>query len=173
VRVKIRVKTTIRFTIGCGGRRIVGVLADGTTRHHLPLTGALASHQQHSYIYYLRNPLCHHQPCAICLKRRSPPNRCGAGQLRAAWTTLLGALDRALLATHRSKFTQFLLWFVAQQARHTAAACLFSPSLWSPACCEAAPEPVLLLTLLCSALPCETGTSLSYISSLLLQVHSR
>ncbi len=46
-----------------------------------------------------------------------PPNRCGAGQLRAAWTTLLGALDRALLATHRSKFTQFLLWFVAQQAR--------------------------------------------------------
>ena len=43
--------------------------------------------------------------------------RCAAGQLRPAWTALLGALDRALLATHRSKFTQFLLWFVAQQAR--------------------------------------------------------
>ena len=45
------------------------------------------------------------------------PDRCGAGQLRPAWTTLLGALDRALLTTHRSKFTQFLLWFVAQQVR--------------------------------------------------------
>ena len=43
--------------------------------------------------------------------------RCAAGQLRPAWTALLGAVDRALLATRRSKYTQFLLWFVAQQAR--------------------------------------------------------
>ena len=43
--------------------------------------------------------------------------RCAAGQLRTAWSALLVALDRALLATHRSKFTQFLLWFVAQQVR--------------------------------------------------------
>ena len=45
--------------------------------------------------------------------------RCAAGQLRPAWSALLVALDRALLATHRSKFTQFLLWFVAQQVRGT------------------------------------------------------
>ena len=43
--------------------------------------------------------------------------RCVAGQLGGAWATLLAALERTLLATPRSKFTQFLLFYVAQQVR--------------------------------------------------------
>ena len=33
------------------------------------------------------------------------------------WATLMGALDRALLPTQRSKFTQFLLFYAARQVR--------------------------------------------------------
>ena len=51
------------------------------------------------------------------LTLQHPAQRCAAAKLRPLWTALLGALDRALLATHRSKFTQFLLWFIAQQRR--------------------------------------------------------
>ena len=81
-----------------------------------------------------------------------PPTRCGAGQLRPAWTTLLGALDRALLSTHRSKFTQFLLWFVAQQARRQRR--MLPLCSWSPACCEATCQLILLESpaVLCAAM---------------------
>lgn len=45
--------------------------------------------------------------------------RCATGQLRGAWTTLLGALERTLVSTHRCKFTQFLLFYLAQQVCKT------------------------------------------------------
>lgn len=41
-----------------------------------------------------------------------------AGELPAVWDTLLGAFERTILNTHRSKFTQFLLFY----------ACLRSPA---------------------------------------------
>ena len=44
---------------------------------------------------------------------------CATGQLRGAWTTLLGALERTLVSTHRCKFTQFLLFYLAQQVGRT------------------------------------------------------
>lgn len=42
-------------------------------------------------------------------------NRCRAGQLPAVWDTVLGMFERTLLHAHRSKFTQFLLFYVAYQ----------------------------------------------------------
>ena len=39
------------------------------------------------------------------------------GQAAGVWATLMGALDRALLPTQRSKFTQFLLFYAARQVR--------------------------------------------------------
>lgn len=41
--------------------------------------------------------------------------RVACGTSATAWATLLGALDRALLPTQRSKFTQFLLFYLARQ----------------------------------------------------------
>ncbi|PRW34096.1 RNA polymerase I-specific transcription initiation factor RRN3-like [Chlorella sorokiniana] len=41
--------------------------------------------------------------------------RGAAGQLGTAWDTLLGAFERSVLLTHRSKFTQFLLFYACRQ----------------------------------------------------------
>ncbi len=43
--------------------------------------------------------------------------RCEAGQLQAAWNTTLHTFQRAILHTHRSKFTQYLLWYLCEKAR--------------------------------------------------------
>lgn len=43
--------------------------------------------------------------------------RCKAGQLRAAWATLLHTFQRSILNSHRSKFTQYLLWYLCDKAR--------------------------------------------------------
>ena len=43
--------------------------------------------------------------------------RCEAGQLRAAWETTLHTFQRTILHTHRSKFTQYLLWYLCEKAR--------------------------------------------------------
>eukprot|EP00887_Chlorella_sp_A99_P008082 scaffold12.g8082.t1 len=42
--------------------------------------------------------------------------RVGAGQLAQAWATLLAAFERSVLHTHRSKFAQFLLFFLCRAA---------------------------------------------------------
>ena len=44
-------------------------------------------------------------------------HRCEQGQLPAAWTTLLHTFERSILDTHRSKFTQYLLWYLCKQVR--------------------------------------------------------
>ncbi len=49
--------------------------------------------------------------------------RAEAGQGAGAWATLLAALDRALLPTQRSKFTQFLLFYAARQVAHLTTLC--------------------------------------------------
>ena len=41
--------------------------------------------------------------------------RCAQGQLGEAWASMLGSFERALLHAHRSKFTQFLLFYLAKQ----------------------------------------------------------
>ena len=41
--------------------------------------------------------------------------RCEQGQLAGAWSTLLHAFERGILDTHRSKFTQYLLWYLCRQ----------------------------------------------------------
>jgi len=46
--------------------------------------------------------------------------RVAAGQLPAAWDTLGTAFERTVLHTHRSKFTQFLIFYLA---RHAPAPC--------------------------------------------------
>lgn len=43
--------------------------------------------------------------------------RCNAGQLQRAWAVLLAAFERTLLHTYRSKFTQFLVYYLCQQVR--------------------------------------------------------
>jgi hypothetical protein len=43
--------------------------------------------------------------------------RCEAGQLAAAWATTLHTFQRTILHTHRSKFTQYLLWYLCEKAR--------------------------------------------------------
>jgi len=43
--------------------------------------------------------------------------RAAAGELPAAWGTLLAAFEAHLLAVPRSKFTQYALWFLADKAR--------------------------------------------------------
>ncbi|KAG2436969.1 hypothetical protein HXX76_006484 [Chlamydomonas incerta] len=48
--------------------------------------------------------------------------RIAAGELRQLWDTLLSAFERSILNTHRSKFTQFLVFY----------ACLSNPSHCSP-----------------------------------------
>ncbi len=48
--------------------------------------------------------------------------RISAGQLRQVWDTLLASFERTILNTHRSKFTQFLLFYAClADARHCAA----------------------------------------------------
>lgn len=42
-------------------------------------------------------------------------SRVASGTAAAAWSTLLAALERTLLPTQRSKFTQFLLFYLARQ----------------------------------------------------------
>ncbi|KAK9817200.1 hypothetical protein WJX72_010975 [[Myrmecia] bisecta] len=42
--------------------------------------------------------------------------RCQAGQLGQTWRSLLVAFERAMLPTHRSKFTQYLIFYLCQQA---------------------------------------------------------
>ena len=44
--------------------------------------------------------------------------RCNAGQLQRAWNVLLVAFERTLLHTYRSKFTQFLVYYLCQQVCH-------------------------------------------------------
>ena len=46
-------------------------------------------------------------------------HRCEQGQLAGAWATLLHAFERSILDTHRSKFTQYLLWYLCKQAGPT------------------------------------------------------
>ena len=46
-------------------------------------------------------------------------HRCEQGQLAGAWSTLLHAFERGILDTHRSKFTQYLLWYLCKQAGPT------------------------------------------------------
>ncbi|KAK9901703.1 hypothetical protein WJX75_009400 [Coccomyxa subellipsoidea] len=41
--------------------------------------------------------------------------RCEAGQLAAAWATTLHTFQRTILHTHRSKFTQYLLWYLCEK----------------------------------------------------------
>ena len=41
--------------------------------------------------------------------------RCQAGQLQRAWAVMLSAFERTLLHTYRSKFTQFLVYYMCQQ----------------------------------------------------------
>ncbi|CAL8468014.1 g7552 [Coccomyxa elongata] len=41
--------------------------------------------------------------------------RCEAGQLQAAWNTSLHTFQRTILHTHRSKFTQYLLWYLCEK----------------------------------------------------------
>ena len=60
--------------------------------------------------------------------------RCKAGQLGDAWGTLLGAFERSILHTHRSKFTQFLLWFLADKVPATVP--LGAPAIWVPCSCR-------------------------------------
>ena len=43
--------------------------------------------------------------------------RCEVGQLHAAWATTLHTFQRTILHTHRSKFTQYLLWYLCEKAR--------------------------------------------------------
>lgn len=45
--------------------------------------------------------------------------RCEQGQLAGAWSTLLHAFERGILDTHRSKFTQYLLWYLCRQVSDT------------------------------------------------------
>jgi len=48
-------------------------------------------------------------------------HRCEQGQLSGAWTTLLHTFGQSILDTHRSKFTQYLLWYLCRQASCSAA----------------------------------------------------
>jgi RNA polymerase I-specific transcription initiation factor RRN3 len=41
--------------------------------------------------------------------------RCAAGQLRPAWATMLHTFERSILDTYRSKFTQFLMFFLCEK----------------------------------------------------------
>lgn len=41
--------------------------------------------------------------------------RCEAGQLQRTWAVMLSAFERTLLHTYRSKFTQFLVYYMCQQ----------------------------------------------------------
>ncbi len=43
-------------------------------------------------------------------------HRCEQGQLAGAWATLLHTFEQSILDTHRSKFTQYLLWYMCRQA---------------------------------------------------------
>ena len=43
--------------------------------------------------------------------------RCEAGQLQRTWAVMLSAFERTLLHTYRSKFTQFLVYYMCQQVR--------------------------------------------------------
>lgn len=57
--------------------------------------------------------------------------RCKAGQLQAAWNTVLHTFQRTILHTHRSKFTQYLIWYLCEKAR------LFIPfTRYTPTCSE-------------------------------------
>ena len=49
--------------------------------------------------------------------------RCHAGQLQRSWLTLLNAFERALLHTYRSKFTQFLVYYLCQQVSGNPTCC--------------------------------------------------
>ena len=41
--------------------------------------------------------------------------RCNVGQLQRTWAVMLSAFERTLLHTYRSKFTQFLVYYMCQQ----------------------------------------------------------
>lgn len=47
--------------------------------------------------------------------------RCEAGQLQRTWAVMLSAFERTVLHTYRSKFTQFLVYYMCQQVCTTAA----------------------------------------------------
>ena len=49
--------------------------------------------------------------------------RCNAGQLQRAWGVLLTAFERTLLHTYRSKFTQFLVYYMCQQVGYDKGHC--------------------------------------------------
>lgn len=51
----------------------------------------------------------------LCLKHLMK-RMMAAGQLQATWETLVGAFEKTILHTHRSKFTQYVVFFAAQKA---------------------------------------------------------
>ena len=68
-------------------------------------------------------------------------HRCEQGQLAGAWSTLLHAFERSILDTHRSKFTQYLLWYLCKQAGPITGpadchfeGCWLSTHSWGPGC---------------------------------------
>ena len=61
--------------------------------------------------------------------------RCAQGQLGEAWASMLGSFERALLHAHRSKFTQFLLFYLAKQVRRSVQLSSSCPSVYNACCC--------------------------------------
>ena len=59
-------------------------------------------------------------------------HRCEQGQLSGAWATLLHTFEQSILDTHRSKFTQYLLWYLCRQASRPFT--LLSSRHWRAAC---------------------------------------
>jgi len=65
-------------------------------------------------------------------------NCCLKGQLGATWQALLDSFFATVLNTHRSKFTQFLLWQILHQVSESPA----TPSCHHPTSCLATRAPV-------------------------------
>ena len=67
--------------------------------------------------------------------------RCNdAAQLQRTWAVMLAAFDRTLLHTYRSKFTQFLVYYMCQQVsalpETTISFCPSSMLSSKPSCCS-------------------------------------
>ena len=56
--------------------------------------------------------------------------RCKAGQLHRAWAVMLSAFERTLLHTYRSKFTQFLVYYMCQQVSLDIKRGVFRTCFW-------------------------------------------
>ena len=63
--------------------------------------------------------------------------RCKVGQLHRTWAIMLSAFERTLLHTYRSKFTQFLLFYMCQQVGPHVLHGGFSAFFWP--CCAFLP----------------------------------